>query len=51
MTPEELKKERAKVCADVNYFGYGSLCPDEYPCDVCKRLIRKHQQSRTRGKK
>ena len=34
----ELIKRREKVCAWVNYFGYGSLCPDSDKCRFCREL-------------
>ena len=34
-------KQRLKVCADINYFGYGHLCNDKHPCDYCRKILRK----------
>lgn len=35
------EEEREKVCADLRYFGYGTLCPDEFPCDACRKILKK----------
>ncbi len=36
---EELYRKRLKVCFDIHYFGYGTLCNNKHPCDNCKKIL------------